>query len=283
MGTTGETSEALRGRVAVVTGSGRGIGADIAVLLADHGADVALCSQSGQGLDEAAGRCRGQTLTAALEVAERLGPASVVVNNAAVLGPVGPLASTDPAEWAHALLVNVAGVANGCRAFQQQAAAAGGGSIVNLSGGGIGGPRVAPRISAYTASKAAVVALTETLALELAEAKVRVNAVAPGAFATGFNEGIRQAGAEVAGEALYHSTLENDERPAPFDDLARLLLYLVSPDAAWLTGRLLSARWDSPEQLEARRADVLRSSLFQLRRIDGDLFLDPKLDEAVDR
>lgn len=275
----------------MVTGAGRGIGADIAVLLADHGADVALCSQSGRGLDEVAGRCGGRALTAAVDVADaaamsafaeevgqRLGPASVVVNNAAVLGPVGPLASADPADWAQALLVNVAGVANGCRAFAPQAAAAGGGSIVNLSGGGVGGPRVAPRISAYTASKAAVVALTETLALELADDNVRVNAVAPGAFATGFNEGIRQAGAEVAGEALYRSTLENDERPAPFDDLARLLLYLVSPDAAWLTGRLLSARWDSPDQLAARREDVLRSSLFQLRRIDGELFLDPLLD-----
>lgn len=273
----------------MVTGGGRGIGAATVRLLAGEGAVVAACSRSGQGLGDLATEGVA-ALTAAVdvaeadavasfaaEVAERLGPPAVLVNNAAVLGPVGPLLDLDAAEWATTLATNVGGVVHASQAFGRRMVASGDGVIVNLSGGGVGGPSMAGRMSAYTTSKAAVVALTETLARELAGTGVRVNAVAPGAMATGFNDAIVHAGPEVAGADLYEATLRNDRQPAPFDDFARLLLYVVSSRAAWLTGCLLSARWDDPDSLERRRSDIERSSLLRLRRIDGDLFHDAKL------
>ncbi|HEX2039693.1 MAG TPA: SDR family oxidoreductase [Acidimicrobiales bacterium] len=285
----------VEGSVCVVTGAGRGIGAETARLLAAHGAHLAMCSVSGQGLDRLADELHAaygtRTLVRQVDVADatavqafadatagELGLPHVLVNNAAVLGPVGPVVETDADEWARTLLVNVVGVANACRSFGRLMHRRGAGVVVNLSGGGIGGPNVAPRIAAYTASKAAVVSLTETLAAELGPGGVRLVAIAPGAMATGFTAGVRAAGPEVAGADLYEATVRNDESPAPFDDFARLLLYAVSDEAAWLSGRLLSARWDPPDSLRARRDAIVRSSLLTLRRIDGDLYLDAALE-----
>jgi NAD(P)-dependent dehydrogenase (short-subunit alcohol dehydrogenase family) len=150
--------------------------------------------------------------------------------------------------------------------------AAGAGSIVNLSGGGIGGPGVPPRASAYTSSKAAVAVLTETLAGELAGTGVRVNAVAPGNTPTGFMREVLAVGPDRAGSALFETARSQDrEHPEPIG-LEAMVLFLLSDDAAWVTGRLLSARRDPIDSLVARRAVIERSSLYRLRRIDADLY-----------
>ena len=138
--------------------------------------------------------------------------------------------------------------------------------------GGIGGPGVAPRIGAYTASKAAVAVLTETVAKELGPSGVRVNAIAPGAQPTGFTAEILRSGPAVAGADLYEATARNQAGTADLSAYLRLLFYVASPDASWLTGRLLSARWDTPERLAERRDELAASSLLQLRRIDDDLY-----------
>lgn len=287
----------LAGRICVITGASRGLGAASAELLASHGAAVALCSKSGVGLDRVADELRArhgaEVVAAAVDVADAdavtrfaervdrdLGPVYALLNNAAVLGPVGPVADVDCRQWTDAVAVNVAGVLHATKAFVASMARHGGGAVVNLSGGGLGGPGVAPRISAYTTSKAAVVALTESLARELVDIGVRVNAIAPGPQDTRFTDGVLEAGPEAAGVALYEATRRERARPAPFAAFAALLLYVLSDEAAWLTGRLLSARWDTPESVAARQADIVRSSLLQLRRIDGDLYVERPRDDG---
>jgi NAD(P)-dependent dehydrogenase (short-subunit alcohol dehydrogenase family) len=257
--------------------------------LAAAGANLALCARDGRAAIDAAeaiaARHGVQALGAGVDVSdpsavddfaalvdERLGPPALVVNNAAVLGPVGALIDTDLEAWAQAIAIDVVGVASVIAAFARRMVDRGGGAIVNLSGGGIGGPGVAPRISAYTTSKAAVALLTETVALELGPFGVRVNAIAPGAQPTGFTDEILRSGPARAGADLYEATARNQAAAGDVTAYVRLLFYVASPEGSWLTGRLLSARWDTPERLAERSKTVAATSLLQLRRIDDDLY-----------
>jgi NAD(P)-dependent dehydrogenase (short-subunit alcohol dehydrogenase family) len=276
----------LPGTVCIITGGGRGIGRITAELLAAQGANLAICARSSSELAEVADKIEASTgrrpLAPAVDVTDwhavrcfadavftHLGPPTLLVNNAAVLGPVGPITDCDLDSWARTLTVNVAGVAAMSAAVASRMV--NGGAIVNLSGGGIGGPRIAPLVSAYTSSKAAVVTLTETLARELAPRGITVNSVAPGPVATRFMEPVLAAGPEVAGE-LYDLTVDQRRTSSPLDLFVDLICYLASPEGRWLSGRLLSARWDQIEALESRRASVEGGSLLQLRRIDDALY-----------
>ncbi len=274
----------------MVTGAGRGIGRATAASLASMGARLALCARSRPELDELATevgeRFGTETVVGEVDVADaaavmafatrveaELGPADVLVNNAGVLGPVGALVDVDLAEWARTLAIDLLGPVHTVAAFAPQMTAAGRGRIVNLSGGGTGGASVAPRITAYTTAKAALVALTEMLARELAPT-VQVNALAPGAIATGFVDGILDAGPDASGTELFETTRRQRAHPDSLDRYLDLLHFVISPDADWLTGRLVSARWDPPESLRARRREIEASNLLTLRRIDGDLVVE---------
>jgi NAD(P)-dependent dehydrogenase (short-subunit alcohol dehydrogenase family) len=198
------------------------------------------------------------------------GRIDVAIANAAVLGPVGLVEQTDADAWRHAIDVNVVGVANVARAVAPIMRRGGWGRIVTMSGGGLGGPRPAERTSAYVASKAAVVVLTEVLALELDGTGTTVNAVAPGAVPTTFAREVLEVGAERAGPELYATVASMP--PADLAPLRRLLMFLLSDESSWLSGRCLSARWESPDTLRAESANVVGSSRFKLRRIDEALY-----------
>jgi NAD(P)-dependent dehydrogenase (short-subunit alcohol dehydrogenase family) len=222
MGGTG----ALQGKVAVITGSGRGIGAATARLFAAQGARVALASRTRGELDETA-RAIGADAALAVptdvadeaavrelfrQARERFGPADILVNNAAV-APKGPFAQITAAEWDRAMAVNVRGSFLCAReAFAQMRGR--GGSIVNLASlSGVRGTEKFPGMAAYVTSKFAVVGLTESLAVEGREHGIRVNCVAPGAVDT-----------RMLREAAPH--LKTRTTP---DDVARTLLFLCDP------------------------------------------------------
>lgn len=279
----------LTGKVAVVTGASRGLGRYAAGLLADAGAAVGVCARSQEDLDSLGSELADRStaglfampldLTDVDSVAEfadaivsDLGSPDILVNNAGVLGPVGPLAEIDIVEWGRTLEVNVSAVASITAALLPAMAERGSGSIVNLSGAGLGGRSVPTRVSAYVASKGAIAALTEAWAREWASEGIRVNAIAPGAVETGLNDPILDAGPERAGQDLYRQTQEQKQAPVSMEAYGDLLLYLASAASTWLTGCLLSARWDSVEMLEARKDRMTGSSLFTLRRIDDVLF-----------
>jgi NAD(P)-dependent dehydrogenase (short-subunit alcohol dehydrogenase family) len=278
----------LDDQTCVITGAGRGIGRVIAMRFAARGARLVLCSRSQAELERTAAeiverhgvevKAQPTDVTdigALSELASRVarsGPAFALINCAAVLGPVGRIDQVDQQRWRDALTINLAGIAATCAAFVPQMIAGGGGSIVNLSGGGIGGPNLPGRISAYTSSKAGVAALTESLGEELAPLGIRVNAVAPGPVGTGFMREVLDAGPEGAGADLYRTTLRQQDVSEPSDQLLDLIEFVVSPESSPLTGKLLSARWDDLESLRTHVSELSQSSTLTLRRIDGTLY-----------
>jgi NAD(P)-dependent dehydrogenase (short-subunit alcohol dehydrogenase family) len=278
----------LDGARAVITGAGRGIGRLTALAFGAAGARVLLCSRTETELQSTAEEiaARTQAPRAMIEVIDVQDPTSagrlalvaheawggidVLVNNAAALGPIGLFSDVGIEEWVKTTAGNIASVAIMCRTmlplFDK------GGSIINLSGGGVGGAAVQERVSAYTTAKAAVVHFTETLAHELAPRAIRVNAIAPGAVPTRFTQAIVKAGPDIAGPSSYESAVRASSEPGHMESFLQLALWLASDRSDWLTGRLLSARWDSIAELERLRVDIVGSSLFSLRRIDGSTF-----------
>jgi NAD(P)-dependent dehydrogenase (short-subunit alcohol dehydrogenase family) len=276
--------------VAVVTGAGRGIGRATAERLASRGWDVAICARTSGAIeslaDDLEARFRTKVVwtgasvtdadamrTFATEVVERLRAPDLLVNNAGILGPVGPLAGLDLGRWSEAVAVNLVGVATVISAFAPSMLRSGRGSIINLAGGGVGGPSMNSGLSAYTASKAGVVALTETLAAELHP--VRVNVVAPGAIATSFNDEILEMGPDEAGHELFELTTRQRSEPSDIGDFLDLVEWLSGPESNSLTGRFFAARWESPASLTASAERVSASAaMYRLRRVDGELITD---------
>jgi 3-oxoacyl-[acyl-carrier protein] reductase len=162
--------------------------------------------------------------------------------------------------------VNLFGTVMMCREVIPIMRRQNGGKIINLSGGG--GATPLPRIDAYAASKAAVVRLTENLAMELADTGIDVNAIAPGALNTKMLDQVLEAGAQKVGRDFYERALrQRDEGGAGLDKGAALAVFLASADSDGISGRLISAVWDDWSNLPANRQELADSDIFTLRRI----------------
>lgn len=236
--------------MALVTGGGRGIGRAIARKLAEQGYDVAVNYQQSRAVAEElvnelrqAG-CRAGAFQA--DVAEpnavkamlhavetELGPVETLVNNAGIALPGGLFQDVDDETWNRAFAVNVGGMRNVIRAVLPHMLHEKRGSIVNLSS--IWGLRGASCEVTYACTKAAVVGLTRSLALELAPSHIRVNAVAPGCIDTDM---VRSLGRETMDALAQDTPLGRLGTP---EDIAAAVAFLAGEDASFITGQVLTA------------------------------------------
>jgi 3-oxoacyl-[acyl-carrier protein] reductase len=214
----------LRGRVALVTGAGRGIGRATAIGVAEAGATVGLMARSVDELEEVekvvtglgatAFVCpadvgdREQLADAAAKLTSELGPVDVLVNNAAVVWPLAPTTSVDPADWATAMSVNLVGVFTLTSLLLPAMLDRGWGRIVNVSSGIVDHPDGMIGGNAYATSKAGLEAHTKNLAAELAGTGVTVNAYRPGGVDTAMQAWIRGQPPDEIGAAL-HGRFQN--------------------------------------------------------------------------
>ncbi|MCY1144296.1 SDR family NAD(P)-dependent oxidoreductase [Actinoplanes sp. Pm04-4] len=217
-------SQSNDSRTAVITGGMSGLGAAAATRLRADGITVHTIDLA-PGADVQADVSDPAAVEAA---AAELGPADILVNSAGIVGPNAPLWQIDPADWDKVFAVNVRGTFNMCRAFVPHMRARGWGRIVNLAS--IAGKDGNPNMSPYSASKAAVIALTKSLGKELATTGVLVNAIAPAVIATPMN-------AATDPEALAHITsLIPMKRVGRPEEVAELIAWLTSDHLTFSTG-----------------------------------------------
>ncbi len=273
------------GKNVLITGASRGLGLAIARAFWIHGANLLLVARSANALDAireeflssgpggqeirswaddlSQPECPERILACAKGIWRKI---DVLVNNAAIIGPIGAFWENDWPAWEITIRVNLLAPAAICRGTLGWMREAGGGAIVNISGGGATAPR--PFFSAYASAKAGLVRLSETLARETAGSGIRVNCVAPGAMNTQMNAAVLSAGPAAAGVDEFGRARRLAESHAVVAETpANLALYLASPVAEQITGKLISAVWDPWRDLEAHAAELAGSDIYTLRRI----------------
>ncbi|WP_243077147.1 SDR family NAD(P)-dependent oxidoreductase [Microbacterium sp. SS28] len=209
---------------ALITGAASGLGAASADRLRAEGIEVVTLDVAGEVdlhvdvTDEAA----------VARAAEAAGPIDILVNSAGIVGPNVPLLETTPEAWRRTLEVNVIGVVNTIHAFAPGMVQSGWGRIVNFAS--MAGKDGNPNLAAYSASKAAVIALTKSVGKELATTGVLVNAIAPAVIATPMNE-------TTAPDVLAHITsLIPMKRVGRAEEVAELVAWLASDKVSFSTG-----------------------------------------------
>jgi NAD(P)-dependent dehydrogenase (short-subunit alcohol dehydrogenase family) len=274
----------LTGRTALITGASQGLGAIIAEHFLAEGGNVALCGRSVGDLEAQQKRLaaaygaervwakpadvssRSDVDALFDEAQSRFGQLNVLVANAGVYGPMGSIDAVDWDEWVQAIAINLTGTVYCTRKAVEIFKPQHYGKILILSGGGATNPL--PGISAYAASKAAIVRFTETLALETKEWNIDVNAIAPGALMTRLTDQLIAAGPERVGAALHARMVKlKQEGGTPLSVGASLCGYLASSESDGLTGRLISAPWDPWPFSEDHRRQIAESDIYTLRRI----------------
>ena len=233
----------LSGKVALVTGASKGIGAAIAKILAESGASVMLSSRKIEALEETAATIKGDTAVHAAHAGrpeeaqacvaatiERFGGLDILVNNAATNPYYGRAIDIDLPRFDKTFEVNLRGPFIWTQEAWRQSMEKNGGVVLNISS--IGGLQFAGPIGIYDLTKAGLIHLTKHLSSELGPG-VRVNAIAPGLVKTDF------------ARALWEPSGEDAPRPWPLrrigqpDDIANAALYLCSDLSSWVTGEVL--------------------------------------------
>jgi NAD(P)-dependent dehydrogenase (short-subunit alcohol dehydrogenase family) len=239
----------------LITGAAAGIGRAIAEAFMERGAQVHICDISPERLAEfqrewpSAGATQAdvskpdQVDRLFSELHDRLGGLDVLVNNAGISGPTGPVESIPVAQWRETLEVNISGQFYCSRRAIPLLKAAGGGAIVNIAS--TAGLRGYPMRSPYASSKWAVIGFTKTLAMELGEFNIRVNAICPGSVEGERIDRVIAAEARqrgISGEAVRRGYMRQASLNTfiKASDVANLALFLCSPAGDKISGQAMS-------------------------------------------
>ncbi len=245
----GHPSLDLTGRTAVVVGGTSGIGRALALGLAEAGADVVACARTREAVEEVAAEveARGRrTVRTTADVTDRasleaardavlaaFGRVDVLVNSAGRIKRT-PTLDLPEAEWSGILETNLTGTLRACQAFGRPMLERGQGRIVNIAS--LSSFRALYQTAAYSASKAAVVSLTQTLAVEWGPRGVNTNAIAPGVFRTALNQALLD-GTERGKEFLLRTPMR---RFGKLEELVGACVFLASDAASFVNGEVLA-------------------------------------------
>jgi len=235
----------LEGTVAIVTGASSGIGMATAKLFSDQGAKVALVGRKRIALDQVLGALNGEAVVIAVDVTlegdcegiirdtiRKFGKLDILVNAAGIIAN-GTIENTTLQQWDDMFKINVRSAFYLMHLAMPHLIETKG-NVVSVSS--VNGQRAFPNVLAYCSSKAALDHLTRCAALEVASKGVRVNAVCPGVTVTQLH---RRGGMD---ETAYQKFLEHSKETHPLgrvgnaEEIARLILFLASPRASWITG-----------------------------------------------
>ena len=270
-------TQVLAGKNILITGAGRGIGKRLALSMASRGAKVGLLARSRGELDlaqleiEQAGGV-AMRLRADVREAEQIaaavdrmkvhwGQIDVLICAAGIQGPIGPLMEVPPKAWWDTVETNLHGVMLAARAVLPEMINRRSGKIIALSGGGSLTPR--PNFSAYAASKAALVRLIETLAVEISEHNVQANCMSPGGANTAMTDEILAAGEKAGWKEIEDAKQVRMTGGQPPDKQIQLALFLASERSNHSTGRVIHVS-DEWRKLEHGQVSA---ELYTLRRV----------------
>jgi NAD(P)-dependent dehydrogenase (short-subunit alcohol dehydrogenase family) len=272
----------LKDKVSIITGGSQGIGKAIARAFAGEGSHIVINARTASDLKaakreiEGAGDVRVEVFPADVSRPENaaeliaftlteFGNINTLVNCAGIQGPIGMITDIDSDRWLQSININLYGTFLCIKAVLPVMMKNGGGKIINFSGGGSVSPR--PRFSAYSASKAAVVRLTETIAEEVKDYHIDINAVAPGAVNTRLLDEVLSAGSAAGDAEMKKALKQKREGGVPPEKVAELAVFLASPASDGLSGRLISLPWDDWKGIPGRLGQVMSSDVYAVRRI----------------
>jgi NAD(P)-dependent dehydrogenase (short-subunit alcohol dehydrogenase family) len=270
-------NDELRNRVAMVTGAGRGLGRAIAQALAQAGAAVGAMARTEAQVAEtvgAIGETGGRALAVVVDVSDAasveraarqvegaLGPVDLLVNNAAIMGPLGPMWDADADDWWHSFEVNLRGPYLCSRALLPGMIARRRGRIINLS---TSAATVAvAHMGAYVVAKTALIRFTENLAAELLNSGVSVFALDPGTVRTAMSQHLLESKAGKTWLPWFRKLFDKG-RDVPAEQAAQLVVELASGKADALSGRFLGVADDLRKLLE-QSEQIKSSGLYTLR------------------
>ena len=277
----------MYGKVAIITGANQGLGLEIAKMYVANGASVLIFARDEALLNEAKVMLsaklneKQKIMVFAGDVSNELdverlisvclsefGQLDILVNNAGIYGPKGGIDQVDWKGWVKSIEINLFGSVLTSRAviphFKKQKK----GKIIQLSGGGATNPM--PFLSSYAVSKAGIVRFVETLAGELCDYNVDVNAIAPGALNTRLLDEIIEAGPDKVGKDFYERSLKQKSTGGSSLEIgAQLAVFLGSDISNGITGKLISAIWDKWEDWPKNKKTLNESDVYTLRRIAG--------------
>ncbi|MEE8478747.1 MAG: SDR family oxidoreductase [Candidatus Neomarinimicrobiota bacterium] len=276
-------SELLKDKVAIITGGSRGIGAAIAKRFAQEGCNLLLVARTKSELEKTATSIKRQFSVNVSSYQADIGNENevvlmvqhtitefnkidILVNNAAIIGPMGEISQIEGKDFFDAIRNNIGGTVFCTKAVIPHMKPQKQGCIINLSGGG--GLYPLPYYDAYSASKAAIVRLTENFALELEEFHINVTAISPGAVNTKMFDQQLKVDKNSIGKKNWQALQDRLASGGDsIDKVSELALFIACKNRKELNGRVISAIWDNWENISNKKEKIIDTDTFQMRRI----------------
>lgn len=270
----------MKTKTAIITGSARGIGKHLAIQFSKKGYTVILASRSKNEIEDTLNQIQtdgGSGIAIVTDVSKKnevnqlvsstmknYGTIDVLINNAGIITPIGPVETIDTEKWIQTIQINLFGTYFCTKAVLPYMIPQKKGKIINFSGGGAFNPF--PNFSAYSTSKAAIIRFTETIAQELSQYNIDVNAIAPGPIKSKIMYDVIESG-NLAGQELDRAKKVIDEGGFSLEKVSELALFLASEDSNGLTGKTISAKWDDLEYVRNNISKIQNSDKFTMKRM----------------